>query len=67
MVYNFFDKRSTGSGITNDIKQNQQLSNELHKSIIRKFRKIKVYSSFKVNIWGADLADAINKQIQQRN
>ena len=67
MVYNFFDKRSTGSGITNDIKQNQQLLNELHKSIIRKFRKIKVYSSFKVNIWGADLADAINKQIQQRN
>ena len=50
MVYNFFDKRSTGSGITNDIKQNQQLSNELHKSIIRKFRKIKVYSSFKDNI-----------------
>ena len=67
MVYNFFDKWSTGSGITNDIKQNQQLSNELHKSIIRKFRKIKVYSSFKDNIWGADLADAINKQIQQRN
>ena len=67
MVYNFFDKRSTGSGITNDIKQNQQLSNELHKSIIRKFRKIKVYSSFKDNIWGADLTDAINKQIQQRN
>ena len=67
MVYNFFDKRSTGSGITNDIKQNQQLSNELHKSIIRKFRKIKVYSSFKDNIWGADLADPINKQIQQRN
>ena len=67
MVYNFFDKRSTGSGITNDIKQNQQLSNELHKSIIRKFRKIKVYSSFKDNIWGADLTDAINKQIQHRN
>ena len=67
MVYNFFDKRSTGSGITNDIKQNQQLLNELHKSIIRKFRKIKVYSSFKDNIWGADLTDAINKQIQQRN
>ena len=67
MVYNFFDKRSTGSGITNDIKQNQQLLNELHKSIIRKFRKIKVYSSFKDNIWGADLTDAINKQMQQRN
>ena len=33
------------------------LANELHKPIIRKFKKIKVYSSFKDNIWGADLAD----------
>ena len=42
---------------------NQQLANELHKPIIRKFRKRKVYSSFKDNIWGVDLADMqlINK------
>ena len=33
MVYQFFDKKSKGSGI----KQNQQLANELHKPIIRKF------------------------------
>ena len=37
MVYNFFDKKSTGNGIKNEIKQNQQLSNELHRPIIRKF------------------------------
>ena len=36
---------------------NQQLANELHKPIIRKFLKSKVYSSFKGNIWGIDLAD----------
>ena len=36
---------------------NDQLENELHKPIIRKFQKRKVYSSFKDNIWGADLAD----------
>ena len=36
---------------------NQQLANELHKPIIRKFMKLKVYSSFKDNIWGIDLAD----------
>ena len=30
---------------------------ELHKPIIRKFKKRKVYSRFKDNIWGADLAD----------
>ena len=37
--------------------QNQQLAEELHKSIIKKFKERKVYSSFKDNIWGADLAD----------
>ena len=36
---------------------NQQLANELHKPIIRKFKRRKVYSSFKDNIWGVDLAD----------
>ena len=35
----------------------QQLTNELHKPIIRKFKKRKVHSSFKDNIWGVDLAD----------
>ena len=34
-----------------------QLANELHKPIIRKFKKRKVYSSFRDNIWGVDLAD----------
>ena len=59
MVYKFFDKKSQGSGITanNEIKENIQLADELHKPIIRKFNKRKVYSSFKDNIWGVDLAD----------
>ena len=57
MVYKFLDKKSKGSGIKNDVKENQQLANELHKPIIRKFKKRKVYSSFKDNIWGVDLAD----------
>ena len=57
MVYKFFDKKSKGAGIKNEIKQNQQLANELHKPIIRKFRKRKLYSFFKDNIWDADLAD----------
>ena len=34
-----------------------QLADELHKQTIRKFEKRKVYSSFRDNIWGADLAD----------
>ena len=36
---------------------NQQLANELHKPIIRKFKERKLYSFFRGNIWGADLAD----------
>ena len=68
MVYNFFDskvtspdKTSVGSGgkhvNTKIAPQNEQLAEELHKSIIRRFKKRKVYSTFKDNIWGVDLAD----------
>ena len=55
MVYKFFDKKSSESGITNEF--NYQLANELHKPVIKKFKKRKVYSSLKDNIWGVDLAD----------
>ena len=48
MVYKFFDKRSKGSAITNE--SNYQLENELHKPIFRKFKKRKVYYSFRDNI-----------------
>ena len=62
-------KSASVSGINtqgNDkIKQNQrpldlttqQLAEELHKPIIRNFKKRTVYSGSKDNIWGADLAD----------
>ena len=48
---------------------NQQLVNELHKPIIKKIKRRIVYSSFKYNIWGADLADMqliskFNKEIR---
>ena len=37
MVYKFFDKKSRGSGVNNnEIKQNEQLTEELHKPIIKK-------------------------------
>ena len=70
MVYKFFDKKSTGSGfkkLKNTTKPTAKpsalarnssiLADELHKPIIRKFNKRKVYSQFKDNIWGVDLAD----------
>ena len=49
MLYKFFDKNSSGSGIA-AIEPNYQLENELHKQIIKKFKKRKVYSSFIDNI-----------------
>ena len=49
MVYKIFDKKSKGAGIKS--MPNQKLVNELHKPIIRKFKKRKVYSSFKDKIW----------------
>ena len=56
MVYKFFDKKFKGSGVTTN-EFNYQLANELHKPVIKKLKKRKVYSSFKDNIWGVDLAD----------
>ena len=69
MVYTFFDNKKaatmranksrgtfthTGTGINS---KNKQLAEELHKLIIKKFKNCKIYTSFKDNIWGTDLAD----------
>ena len=37
MVYKFFDKKLKGSGVNIELKHNEQLTEELHKPIIRKF------------------------------
>ena len=52
MVYEFFKERTKGSGLNN-----KELGEELHKPIIKNFKRRKVYSTFKDNIWGVDLAD----------
>ena len=61
MVYKFFDKTSTGSGVNTYANKsafnNEKLTEELRKPIIKKCKKRTVYSRFKNNIWGADLAD----------
>ena len=65
MVYTFFDKKSasltdksvSGSGVNIEVKYNEQLAEELHKPIIKSFKKRTVYSGIKGDIWGADLAD----------
>ena len=53
----FFDKKTSGSGIKNENISKNELAEELHKPIIRKFKKTKVHLPFIDNIWGADLAN----------
>ena len=45
------------------------LANKLHKTVIKKFNKRKVYSQFKDNIWGVDLADmqSLSKKMKLLN
>ena len=59
MVYKVFDKNSAGSGVNMHTNNERplDLAEELHEPIIRKFKKRTVYSRFKDNIWGADIAD----------
>ena len=65
MIYKIFDKKSFGGAVArgdkpptaSPIMSIKQLAEELHKPIIRKFKKRKVYSSFQNNFWGTDLED----------
>ena len=73
MVYTIFDKKSTAeptakpralartdSGfkkLKNTARNSSILADERRQPIIRKFNKRKVYSQFKDNIWGVNLAD----------
>ena len=76
MVYKFFDKKSMGSGTTKPsplepITRDSSLilADELHKPVIKKFNKRKVYLQFKDNIWGVDLADmqSLSKKLKVLN
>ena len=46
-----------GSGVKKLKDSSSILADELHKPVIKKFNKRKVYSQFKDNIWGVDLVD----------
>ena len=54
MVYMFFDKKTRSGAIvtsTSEINVNEQLAEELHKPVIKKFKRKKDYARFKDNIW----------------
>ena len=55
VVYQFFDKKFKGSGVTIEATHNEQLAKEMHKPLIVNFKKRTVYSGFKDSIWCVDL------------
>ena len=82
MVYKFFDskvaplnkKTMAGKGNAKHsslepTENNEILAEELHKPVIKKFNKRKVYSQFRDNIWGVYLADtqSLSKKIKVLN
>ena len=71
MVYKFFDKKSMGNGLKKDTTKSSSLilADELQKPVIKKLHKREVYSQFKDNIWGVDLADmqSLSKKIKVLN
>ena len=57
MIYRFLDKNTAGGTVKNQMVQNNELAEELNKSINRKFEEWKVHQFLINNIWGADLTD----------
>ena len=49
IVYKFFDKKRKKTG--SRISANEQLAEEIHKPVNKKYKKRKVYARFKDNIW----------------
>ena len=61
-VYKIFDKK-TGSGIS----LNEQLTEELHKPVTKKFKGRKVYARFKEKIWAAEFAEMESLYSKNKN
>ena len=52
MVHNFFDKIPES-----EASVNEKLAKELHKPVIKKFKRSKFYATFRDNIWTFDLVE----------
>ena len=55
--------KKAGSGVS----VNEQLAEELHKPVIKNFKRRKVYAKFKDNIWAADLAEMGSLSSKNKN
>ena len=62
MNYKFFDKKS-GSAIS----VNEQPAKKSHKPVTEKFKRTKVYTRVKDNIWAADLAEIESLSSKNKN
>ena len=62
MAFKCFNKK-TGSGVS----VNEQLAEELHKPILKKFKRRKVYARLKDNIWAGDIAEMGSLSSKYRN
>ena len=62
MVYSFFDNKTRS-----EINANKQLSEELHKPVIKNLKKRKVYARWKENFWAADLVEMRSLSSKNKN
>ena len=62
MIYKFFDQK-TGSGVS----INEQLAEELHKPVINKSSRRKIYARFQDNIWAVDLSETRSLSSNNKN
>ena len=70
MVYKFFDKKTRSGVIATSkvgVSVNEQIAEELHKPVIKKFKRRKVYARFKDNIWAVDLAEMESLSSKNKN
>ena len=70
MAYNFLDQKNGSRGrVTrkDGIYLNEQVAEDLHKPVTKKFKRRKVYARFKNNIWAEDLAEMQSLSSKNKN
>ena len=65
MLYKFFDENLGSGAMSKKISNlNEVLSEELHKPVIKKFKRRKVYARVKDNIWAGDFAQMASESFK---
>ena len=62
MIYNFLDQKTRS-----ETSLTEQLVEELHKPVIKKFKRRKIYARLKNNIWAVDLAEMRSSSSMNKN